>query len=143
MKKAYKEAMSGIAVSDQMRERLLAAAARPRPRMTWVKPVCGAAACFALVCVVGLTGMEFMGRGLGLGMAKSAAPEAADYATADACAPGAAAGGEDDRGVLGYHTDEGQTGCVHGVINGGAQLTQQLRLNAIHYQMDLRDVGQL
>ena len=96
MKKAYKEAMSGIAVSDQMRERLLAAAARPRPRMTWVKPVCGAAACFALVCVVGLTGMEFMGRGLGLGMAKSAAPEAADYATADACAPGG------DNGAVSY-----------------------------------------
>lgn len=100
MKKAYKEALDGIAVSNQMRERLLAAAARPHPRLTWVKPVCGAAACFALVCVVGLTGLELLGPGLNIGMAKSAAPEAADYATADACAPGTADGG--DNGAVSY-----------------------------------------
>lgn len=92
MKRAYKQAMDQIAVSDHMRTRVLASVARPRSRMGWVKPVCGAAACFALICTVGLAGLEYFGPNIGFDLTagsaeKAAAPEAAggssNYATAD------------------------------------------------------------
>ena len=87
MKTAYKKAIDQITVSDQMRERILASAAKPRPRYGWVKPVCGAAACFALLCTVGLAGLQ------GIGNSKLALPEtamkfdAADESSTTACAP--------------------------------------------------------
>ncbi|MBQ4051732.1 MAG: hypothetical protein IJD13_08880 [Oscillospiraceae bacterium] len=67
MKKAYKQAMDQIAVSDHMRTRILAKTAKPKNRYGWVRTACGAAACFALLCTVGYVGLQTL----------DAAPEAA------------------------------------------------------------------
>lgn len=78
MKTAYKKAMDQVAVSDHMRTRILAAA-RPKNRYGWVKTACGAAACFALLCTVGLAGLQ------GMENSKLALPEtAAKFGAADA-----------------------------------------------------------
>ena len=52
-------------------------------------------------------------------------------------------GGQNDPPVLWDHPDEGQSGGVHGVVDGGAQLPQQLGLDAVHHQMDLAEMVQL
>ena len=79
MKTAYKKAMDQVTVSDHMRTRILAAAARPKNRYGWVKTACGAAACFALLCTVGLAGLQ------GMENSKLALPEtAAKFGAADA-----------------------------------------------------------
>ena len=46
-------------------------------------------------------------------------------------------------GILRHHSDEGQTGGVHSVVNGGPKLPQQLGLNSVHHQMNLVQEGQL
>ena len=61
MKRAYKQAMDQVTVSEQLKEKLLDAAAAPHPHHRWLKPVCSAAACFALLCTAGVWGMQQVG----------------------------------------------------------------------------------
>ena len=58
-------------------------------------------------------------------------------------APFRPVGAQHDLGVLGDDPDQGQSGGVHGVVDGGAQLAQQLGLDAVHHQMDLGQPVQL
>src|SRR5699024_6691352 len=50
---------------------------------------------------------------------------------------------QDDLGVLRDHTQQGEAGGVHGVVDGGAEPAQQLELDTVHDQMDLTDPLQL
>lgn len=61
MKRAYKQAMDQVTVSEQLKAKLLDAAASPQPHHRWLKPVCSAAACFALLCTAGVWGMQQVG----------------------------------------------------------------------------------
>lgn len=95
MRKTYKEAMNQLAVSDELRERVLAAASvkyqQPRQLARWLKPVCGLAACVAVVGAAGIWTNLYKNGGLNTaGSISSGAPVAS---TANAAPQDGATGG--------------------------------------------------
>lgn len=87
MKKTYKAAMDQITVSDALRERVLAAAAKqasmPQMGNTWLKPALGAAACLIVTLAAG----TWLNLGsIGKSGGSSAPQNAASYSMTAECA---------------------------------------------------------